>query len=394
VDRSAVRTELAWAAAFVVSVAVGRLTFDNDLQISLFWPAAGVGTIWVLLSESAAALSGRVAFIYVVTVITGVVTGFDLSRVALSAIGGAALPLLVRAAYCAVRRTPLEQLPGVGLRRPRDLVELVVIATMAATLSSGLTELLRAGSVGITFEAFAAMTARNAVAIIVIGGALLAIRDSLRRHGTTDATIRTRYPRGRVVELVLLVIASAAVILLIFTRGDTSPLGFTSLLVVAWAGYRFDPLVVSIYNLLFTVTVVLLTQAGLGPFAILDDPWEGATLVQFFAAVTSVVALMLSLGVAERRELEAVLAEHEADARVRRERTRLAREVNDTIVQALVAAETALDLQLPGQARHNIGEASQQARDWIGELYDEEEVLPGAAVRKAPAKLGAGHTDG
>ena len=392
--RPAVRTELAWAAAFVASVVLGRLTFDETLQISLFWPAAGVGAIWVLLSESGPILAGRVAFIYAATVATGLVAGFELSRVALSSLGAASLPLLVRAGYCTVRRTPLQQLPSVGLRRPRDLAELIVIAALAATLSSGLTEVLRAGSVGITFEAFAAMTARNAVAIIVIGGALLAIRDRIRERGTKDAEVRAGSRRARVLELVLLGIATAAVIALIFTQGDDSPVGFTSLVVVAWAGYRFDPLVVSLYNLLFTVTAVLLTQAGLGPFAVLDDPWQGATLVQLFAAVTSMVALMLSLGVAERHELEAALAEHEAQERVRKERTRLAREVNDTIVQALVAAETALDLQLPGQARHNIGEASQQARTWIGELYDEEEVLPGAAVRREPAKQGSGHGDG
>jgi signal transduction histidine kinase len=388
------RTDLAWAAAFIASVVVGRMTFDNDLQISLFWPAAGVGAIWILLSESAPALVGRLVFIYVTSVVTGLVTGFELSRVSLSAFGAVALPVLVRAGYCAAHRTPLAQLPVVGLRRPRDLVELVVIATVASTLSSGLTELLRAGSVGITLEAFVAMTARNAVAIIVIGGALLAIRDRIRDRRSPDASTQPSSLQGRYVELTMLLLASAAIIALIFTQGDTSPVGFTSLLVVAWVGYRFDPLVVSIYNLLFTVCVVLLTQAGLGPFAVLDDHWEGAALVQFFAAVTSMVSLMLSLGVSERRELELVLADHEAQDRVRRERTRLAREVNDTIVQALVAAETALDLQLPGQARHSIGEASQQARDWIGELYGEEEVFPGAAVRREPAKLETGRVDG
>lgn len=392
-DRRALRTELAWATAFVASVAVGRLTFDDTLQISLFWPAAGVGAIWVLLSESAAILVGRVVFVYITSVVTGLVTGFELSRVSLSAIGAAALPLLVRAGYCGIRRIPLDQAPVVGLRRPRDLAELVVIATLAATVGSGLTELLRAGSVAITLEAFVAMTARNAVAIVVIGAALLALRDRIP-HGKEDALTQFTSLRGRYQELVLLAAASAATITLIFTQGDTSPLGFTSLLVVAWVGYRFDPLVVSIYNLLFTISVVVLTLAELGPFAALDDQWKGAALAQCFAGVTSIVSLMLSLAVAERRELEDALAEHEAREQVRLERQRMAREVNDTIVQALVIAETALDLRLPGQARDSIGQASRQAQWWISELFEDADVLPGAALRTHPAGQEVGRDGG
>ena len=119
--------------------------------------------IWVLLAESASALAARLGFIYVTSVVTGLIYGLSLSRVSLSAIGGLSLYFLARAAYCAIRRTPLEQAPTVGLRRPRDLVELVVIAIMASTVSSGLVELLRSGAVGITWEAFVTMTARNAV---------------------------------------------------------------------------------------------------------------------------------------------------------------------------------------------------------------------------------------
>ena len=356
--------------------------------------AAGVAVIWVLLASSGSVLAGRLAFIYVANLVTGLVSGFDLSWTVLGSLGMTALPLLVRAAYCALRRVPLDEPPPVSLVRPRDLVELVLIAVTTSTVASGITELLRSGTIGISLEAFVMLTARNAVAIVVIGAVLLVVRDRFRERGTPAALNRPSAMRGRAVELVLLVLASAGIGVLIFTRGSDSPLGFTAMLVIAWVGYRFDPLVVSIYNLVFTIGVVVMTVAGYGPFAALDDPWEGAALVQFFAAVTSVVALMLSLGVAERRQLEAVLAEHEAEARVRKERTRLAREVNDTILQALVAAETALDLQLPGQARHNIGEASQQARHWIGELYDEEEVRPGAAVRREPAKTPAGRSDG
>ena len=195
-------------------------------------------------------------------------------------------------------------------------------------------------------------------------------------------------------ELALLILATVGVGLLIFAEGDDLPVGFAALLVVAWVGYRFSPLGVTLYNLLFTVGVVLLTFGGFGPFAALPDPWAGAALVQFFAGVCCTVALMLSLGVAERRELEAVLAEHEAEQRVRRNARVSPVRSTTPSCRRWSRRRPRSTCSCLGQARHNIGEASRQARDWIGELYDDKEVLPGAAVRREPAKLEAGRADG
>jgi len=68
------------------------------------------------------------------------------------------------------------------------------------------------------------------------------------------------------------------------------------------------------------------------------------------------------------------------------ERQRVAREVNDTIVQGLVTAEMALDLDLYAEARRAIASTSAQARRWIGELAVDHQVQPGTAVRDAPAQ--------
>lgn len=68
------------------------------------------------------------------------------------------------------------------------------------------------------------------------------------------------------------------------------------------------------------------------------------------------------------------------------ERQRVAREVNDTIVQGLVTAEMALDFGLFAQAREAISSTSAQARRWIGELAVDHLVQPGTAVRSTPAR--------
>ncbi len=72
------------------------------------------------------------------------------------------------------------------------------------------------------------------------------------------------------------------------------------------------------------------------------------------------------------------------------ERQRVAAEVNDTIVQGLVAAEMALDLDQVDYARSLIAGTSRQARNWIGELAGEHELEPGMAVRMSPARRLAG----
>ena len=68
------------------------------------------------------------------------------------------------------------------------------------------------------------------------------------------------------------------------------------------------------------------------------------------------------------------------------ERQRVAREVNDTIVQGLVTAEMALDLGQVDYARAVIASTSSQARNWIGELAGDHQLQPGMAVRSAPAQ--------
>jgi PAS domain S-box-containing protein len=72
----------------------------------------------------------------------------------------------------------------------------------------------------------------------------------------------------------------------------------------------------------------------------------------------------------------------------RNERQQVIREVNDTIVQGLVAAEMALDLGQVDLARSVIGRTSEHARHWIGELAGSDQLQPGMALRQGPARGG------
>lgn len=81
------------------------------------------------------------------------------------------------------------------------------------------------------------------------------------------------------------------------------------------------------------------------------------------------------------------LIEHQlADEAAQVQRERIAREVNDTIVQGLVAAEMALDLGQVDYARAMVARTSSQARGWIGDLAGDHQLTPGMAVRTSPAR--------
>lgn len=82
-------------------------------------------------------------------------------------------------------------------------------------------------------------------------------------------------------------------------------------------------------------------------------------------------------------ELARALADLEAESAAR---MRHAREVNDSIVQVLVAAEMAADLGHGDESHHLLIEASRAARAWIDQqLHDVGAIKPGTFVRDRPA---------
>ncbi len=117
---------------------------------------------------------------------------------------------------------------------------------------------------------------------------------------------------------------------------------------------------------------------------------EGSTEVPVLVASTALdlegvlVRCLVFTDLTMQKQVEQQLAEDSARA----ERQRVAREVNDTIVQGLVTAEMALDLERFSEARNAIASTSLQARRWIGELAVDHQVDPGTAVRTAPATPG------
>lgn len=99
---------------------------------------------------------------------------------------------------------------------------------------------------------------------------------------------------------------------------------------------------------------------------------EGLTLV--CCVLTDITA---------KRQLESFVAQEMRLAEQRAERLRVAHDLNDTIVQGLVTAEMAFDLDDVERARVLVTTTSLQARKLIGELVGGR-LVPGMAVRDEP----------
>ena len=84
-----------------------------------------------------------------------------------------------------------------------------------------------------------------------------------------------------------------------------------------------------------------------------------------------------------------VIAVHDVTTqeRLSRREAQAALEINDTVVQTLVAAETALDLGRTDLGRSLLGEAARASQAWIGQqLVASGGARPGAVRREGPSR--------
>lgn len=93
--------------------------------------------------------------------------------------------------------------------------------------------------------------------------------------------------------------------------------------------------------------------------------------------------------VTEQRRLEEQLAVERRRAAIRGDRLTMAQNVNDSIVQGIVVAETALGLGDLDRAKAALARTSRRARDLIGELVEGELTAGGAVLAAHNPAAGA-----
>jgi signal transduction histidine kinase len=317
-----VRTVL-FAIVYLAATIAGRLTIMDGTSLSMVWPAAGVGVVWLAAQWHTRTRWADVAALSAITWGVNVATGASAGLAAAFIVAN-----LVQAGVCLslVRRwRPL--LWGAGgaqpMRSPRDLWALLA-AAFTATVSGA--------AIGPTavwlftghysWPGTAVWLARNTASMLLIGAVGLcfghAVMAFRQRHGSLFRWPRhavaalAATPRRRLAEYLALAVCSIAAYLAGFALNHGLPIAFTLIGLTVWAATRLATPFVVLHDLAVGVIVVLFTLHHDGPFALVGSDAVRAFLAQLFVATVAVVGLALALGRDERAALLDELAREKA----------------------------------------------------------------------------------
>ncbi|MBV9832285.1 MAG: hypothetical protein JOZ82_11890, partial [Marmoricola sp.] len=194
---------------------------------------------------------------------------------------------------------------------------------------------------------------RNACGAFVLAAAVLAARSSLHerplQRGDVPVALAGEPRRYVLLELVIAVSLTFASGVLVFSSDQSLPIGFVMLASSAWIGFRFSPLVAGAHVILFGGLAALCSIEGWGPFGTITDLSTRAIVVELFVAVTALITLMLTLGVAERGRLLDRLRVSEDRARSRAE---MLAAVTDALTDGLAVINARGEVIISNPAAH------------------------------------------
>ncbi|KQT90841.1 hypothetical protein ASG49_14000 [Marmoricola sp. Leaf446] len=299
---------LVWLALYVAAGVLGRLTIIDGHALSLVWPAAGVGALWLATSTRRRLpvdLAVLGAAVFGVNAATGAPPALATVFVATNLLQAALFVLVVR------RLRPDLHSFG-GTRTPGNLADLGAItgsAALACLVAAGL------GHVGLGlldqdlgWMSFSVWWGRNLAGILTVGvlGLLVLAR-------ADDVAGRRPPSRRTTVDAVALTAMSVALVLLVFGRVEAPPVGFLLLFATVLAGVRLGPVGVVLHGLGTGGAAIAFTLAGRGPFAGVLDLAERALYAQVFVSMTVLTGLVLAFSRAERNRALADLRALQAE---------------------------------------------------------------------------------
>jgi len=278
---------------FVLCLASVRLRPAGS-ETAIWWPAAGVGTAWLLLSRPLRR-PWVLAAIGVASAAANLIGGRSLLVSASFGVINVLEPAVT--AWWFTRGTqPLRR-----LRTVPDAARFVVASLLGAIVvgvGAGLTiDLLIDGSFWVSTRTV--LVSHWAATLVLAPLPLVQVgRTGVRRDGLE-----------RVAQWVTVLVVTLAV----FAPRQHLPLAFLTLPPLVWGAVRFSPRRVAGQLVVVGVIALLRTVAGDGPFAVGSmAPRVVVGLVQLFLIVASTVMLVLVLSTDERRRGAAEVAEREA----------------------------------------------------------------------------------
>ncbi|BBX16949.1 sensor domain-containing diguanylate cyclase [Mycolicibacterium duvalii] len=285
VDRTlrSAMTFVAFPVAYALAVAAGRATRLAGGEVSLAWPAAAVGVIWLLsVRQSGAWKRGvHVALLGVVSFTTNIATGASVPLSVWFVLVNLVLSV-VTVELLAYRRD------DVVLRDPTDLARLVAAVTVgtccAAVLAAGWFVVVTSATVWETFGLFAVRNGATALLGVAIW---LRLRDvSWSRPHITAAAV---------FEMVLAAVGIVAIFFWIFWLLNTGlPLAFLALVPVMWLALRYSTTLNTLFLTAAGAWIIYATLSNKGVF-IVPEIQTRALLAQAMVASLTLIVLTLSL---------------------------------------------------------------------------------------------------
>ncbi|HYN30502.1 MAG TPA: MASE1 domain-containing protein, partial [Dermatophilaceae bacterium] len=350
---------VAYGVAYALAILIGRLIVLPETGLALFWPAAGVGALWALVAPRRRELVVVSVAIWGLSAAGLALTG--LPRDAAVVLGLANVVNSVGTAigytWLTARSTaePVEWHGGgaAPLRRLGDVGRFALAAAVATTLSGviGMAG-LAVGETPVTGQTALGWLLRNGAAIVIIAGTGLAMRG----HAEVVS-------RRHLVEAVPVLLASLAVLWLVFGPGRTISLSFLPLAVLVWGGLRLPvPLAALQGATTAVVTLALVVVTSGSPFGDVGDIAGQALTLQAFMMLATLLSLVLSTVQWERDRLVSEAAA--VGLRSRRQAEDL-RVITETIPDALIVMDREGKVLLHNNA----------ARRWLAPSQDDADEL-------------------
>ena len=296
---------LVMAGCYVIAVFAGRLTAVPDTGVSLIWPAAGMGVLWVFLAAKNRA--GVLVAVVGVGVVAGIVN---------AATGAGGLLGVVFAVSNAVQswialvifrwlQARLGRSTWWRMRSVTDVVALGAASVGGVASVLALAPVVTASVNDLNYIAVASVwLLRNVAGILLIMPLVMRLLDPRLK---SSSRIQNAW-RQRTRELIIIVILTAVTYGAVYGTSTAFTLSFLPMGLTIWAAVRLDTTVAGLHALLASGLVVVLTLAGLGPFAELEA-FDRALVAQAYVVAYLVFAWLIS---SQRDELSSLLDDVEA----------------------------------------------------------------------------------
>ncbi|WP_165356925.1 ATP-binding protein [Nocardioides zhouii] len=332
-------TFAAVALAYALATILGRATVLPGEHVSLAWPAAGIGVLWLMYSAQwGAALTVQAVELALVLLATGATPLLAVSGTLAMTIQSALVVILIR------RWIP----EALGAGGTQSIHSLPVLARGTMTVAIGCLVGAAIGTTGLWLET-GAVTWRDGLlwfgqqfgSIMLVGSV---------GHLTWERLVQphaARRPASSRSELALLWLASGLVYGVVFLL--PLPLAYAAIPLSIWCGVRFSTYAAAVHAGTFGGVALALTLAGRGPFSLIQDPATAALLTQAFVLVALFTALVVGTVCDQREDVLARLTSSEATAAAR---ARLLAAMTEAMTEGLVVVDaTGQVVTINGAAR-------------------------------------------